>query len=47
MPTTQYIADDIDQLIKQAQRQDGNVDDMEFPNRAEVIRRAMENYIDH
>ena len=45
MPTTQYINDDVDQLIKDAQRQDGDVDRMEFPARAEVIRRALEDYV--
>lgn len=45
MPTTQYINDDVDELIKQAQRQDGNVDEMEFPARSEVIRRALEEYV--
>lgn len=46
MPTTQYIADDVDDRIKQAQRQDGDMDKMEFPTRAEVIRRALEAYVD-
>ena len=46
MPTTQYIADDVDSLIKQAQRQDGEPEKMEFPARAEVIRCALEAYVD-
>jgi hypothetical protein len=46
MPTTQYIADDVDQLIKQAQREDGDPESIEVPTRAEVIRRALEAYVD-
>lgn len=46
MATTQYIADDVDSLIKQAQRRDGDSEEMEFPARAEVIRRALESYVD-
>jgi len=46
MATTQYISDDVDQLIKDAQKQDGDVDAMEFPSRSEVIQRALQEYID-
>ncbi len=46
MATTQYIADDVDSLIKQAQKQDGDTEQMEFPTRAEVIRRALDDYVD-
>jgi len=46
MPTTQYINEDVDQLIKDAQKQVGDVDAMEFPDRSEVIRRALEEYVD-
>lgn len=46
MPTTQSISEDVDQLIKEAQKQDGEVHAMEFPARSEVIRRALEGCVE-